>query len=59
MTFDLELLCLTLNYCDPQQSTKHVNFLLTSEVNISETVAGRAKVINSHIYDFIYEHGDL
>ena len=34
---------------DPQQRTKHGNFLLTSEVNISETVADRPIVTINHI----------
>ena len=34
---------------DPQQRTKHGNFLLTSEVNISETVADRSIVTINHI----------
>ena len=34
---------------DPQQRTKHGSFLLTSEVNISETVADRSIVTINHI----------
>ena len=34
---------------DPQQRTKHGHFLLTSEVNISETVADRHVVTINHI----------
>ena len=34
---------------DPLQRTKHGHFLLTSEVNISETVADRHIVTINHI----------
>ena len=40
---------------DPQQRTKHGNFLLTSEVNISETVADRSIVTTDHIWELIYD----
>ena len=40
---------------DPQQRRKHDNFLLTSEVNISETVPDRSIVTINHIYELIYD----
>ena len=40
---------------DPQQRLKYSQFLLTSEINISKTVADRSIVTINHIQEIIFE----